>query len=202
MLEFAVTFASDRNPLVIHNIRLANPLDPYAQKLKRLNAKRQKTEEDYLAVSRVEWEGGLYFDDHIGPYLPVSYPQRVMLESAKITRDGTRYKRSVVCMADDGSARIPLHYDGPRDLDEMADDESMRDIRVVGVGTSKVLRTRPRFEDWSISFVVALEESILEASTFEEIAVRAGRNIGIGEAPEGIRSRFDVEVKVREAVAA
>lgn len=200
MQEFRVSFASDRNPLVMHNIRLASPLDAYSQQLKRLNAKRQKTEDDYLAISRVEWEGGLYFDDEIGVYLPASYPQRVMLESAKITKDGTRYKRSVVCMAEDGGARIKLNYDGPTDLDEMWEDERLRDVRMVSVGMSKVLRTRPRFENWSLSFNVAVEESVMDPGVFTEIAERSGRLIGIGEAPEGLRARFDVTVDA--AVAA
>lgn len=200
MQEFRVTFASDRNPLVTHNIRLASPLDAYSQQLKRLNAKRQKTEDDYLSISRVEWEGGLYFDAESGVYLPVSYPQRVMLESAKITRDGTRYKRSVVCMAEDGGSRIPLKYDGPTDLDDMWEDDRFRDMRMVSVGTSKVLRTRPRFENWSLSFIATVEESVLDTEIFTEIAERSGRLIGIGEAPEGVRARFDVTVDA--AVAA
>jgi hypothetical protein len=201
MLEFSVTFSSERNPLVVHNIRLASPLDPYSQQLKRLNAKRQRTEDDYLAVSRVEWEGGMYYDAE-GVYLPVSYPQRILRESAKITRDGKRVERAVICMAEDGGSRIPLSYEPQiSDLDEMWEDDRFRDVRMVSVGQSKVLRTRPRFENWSLTFLATVEESLLDVPVFEEIAQRAGRLIGIGEAPEGVRARFDVEVVVREGGA-
>lgn len=202
MQELALTFASDKNPLVIHNIRLANPLDEYAKALKRLNAKRKKTEDDYLDISRTEWEGGLYFDDEAGPYLPTSYPSRVLLEAAKITRNGTDLKRAVLVSSMEDSNRIPVEYDGPRDVEGMWEDERYRDVRMVKVGMSKVLRTRPRFEDWSISFKVLLDERILETEVFEEIAHRAGRNIGIGEAAEGGRARFEVKCEVREAVIA
>lgn len=199
MLDIEVGFASDKNPLVIHNIRLANPLDEYAKALKRLSAKRKKTEDDYMEISRTEWEGGLYMDDEIGPYIPTSYPARVLLEGAKITREGKTLERAVTCSALDSSNRIPLEYDGPRELEGMWDDERFRDVRMVKIGQSKVLRTRPRFEGWSLTFLVQLDEKLLELDVFEEIAHRAGRNVGIGEAAEGGRARFEVTVAQLEA---
>ncbi len=43
------------SPLMMHSERLADPTNPTTRELKKLNAKRQKTEEDYLLIKQVEW---------------------------------------------------------------------------------------------------------------------------------------------------
>ena len=47
---------------MMHNARLANPLDPLVQEIKKLTGKRKKTEDDLLQIARLEWEGGFYFN--------------------------------------------------------------------------------------------------------------------------------------------
>jgi hypothetical protein len=101
----------------------------------------------------------------------------------------------MVIMAEDGSNRIPLQYEGPRTIEELWADDAHRDMRMVKVGTSKVLRTRPRFPDWSISFRVAIDEEVMDLHTFTRVSAHAGRLIGLAEAAEGNRSRFAVEIE-------
>jgi hypothetical protein len=73
MLDLKMTWTG-RTPLVVHNDQLANPLGSYTKAIKAISSKRAKTEDDHLEMSRIEWEGGLYIDPELGPFLPTTYP--------------------------------------------------------------------------------------------------------------------------------
>ena len=49
-------------PLMVHNIRLANPLDPWTKALKELTGdrKRRNTDEGRLLILRTEARGAIY----------------------------------------------------------------------------------------------------------------------------------------------
>src|SRR5512144_1137486 len=100
-------------PLLLHNVQLASPLNPYAKELKSLNSKRVKTDEDRLAIARVEFEGSLYFEDGVGPYIPGQNVLASLIEGAKITRSGKKVERGVTVE----SFQCPLIYDGPRTVE-------------------------------------------------------------------------------------
>ena len=57
-------------PLLMHNIRLADPLNPIAKAMKAISSKRKKTDDDLAQLARLEFEGGLYVLPDLGPYLP------------------------------------------------------------------------------------------------------------------------------------
>lgn len=194
MQDYTVTFEG-RMPLVVHNIRLSNPLDEYTKAIKAITSKRKKTEDDILGMVQKEWEGGLYWAPELGPYLPVTYPTRCLRDAGAITRDRPTVSRGVTIMAEDGSERIPIEYDGPRDIDGLWADDEYRLIVMVRVNSSRTLRSRPRFPvPWCIRFHASIDTEIIDPRTFEDICHRAGRNIGIGENPYGMRARFDATV--------
>lgn len=196
MQDLEVTFTG-RTPLVIHNVRLANPLDAYAKAMKAITAKRGKTEDDLAELVRLEWEGGLYWDETLGPYLPARYPMATMKQAAGLSKHKTALVRALVVSAVDGSERLPLEYEGPRTLEGLWEQgEEFCDVRAVKVGQARVFRSRPRFGEWTMTFRAALDTELLDLGQFEAIAARAGRLIGMGEAAEGCRSRFDATVKV------
>lgn len=196
MQDLDVKFTG-RTPLVVHNIRLANPLDPYAKAIKAISSKRSKTEDDHLEMLRVEWEGGLYFDEELGPYVPVSYPTACLREAGAMHRQKTALKRGLLVMAEDGGERVPIEYEGPRTIEELWEIDGHRDVRLVRVNSARTMRSRPRFPEWELSFRCTLDETVIDLDAFERVLASAGRNIGIGEAPEGTRARFDSTLAVR-----
>lgn len=203
MQDLDVTFTG-RTPLIVHNVRLANPLDPYTRALKAITGKRGKTEDDHAELVRLEWEGGLYIDEDLGPYLPSRYPVAALRQAAAMTKHKTALTRGMMTSALDGGDRIPLDYDGPRTIEDLwADADVYCDVRAVKVGQARTFRARPRFPEWAMTFRCSLDTELVDLDVFDAIAERAGRLIGIGEAAEGSRSRFTAEVvTVGEAVAA
>jgi hypothetical protein len=198
MLELTLTMGHETNPLVIHNSRLSIPTDPFAEQLSRITSKpsKQRTHEDHVEMSRVEWEGGLYWDEDIGPFVPTSYAMTTLWQSAKLTRDGEGLRRAVTLLGDNDGGRLAIDYEGPRDVAGMWADDQFRLVMSLPQGRVRVTRTRPRFVPWQLRMTVLLEEALMNPSVFEEIAVRAGRLIGIGEKVNGLRCRFDTKLDV------
>lgn len=178
-------------PLLMHNVQLASPLNPYAKELKRINGKRSKTDEDRFAVARVEFEGGMYFEEGIGPYLPGPNVKASLIEGAKVKRMGVKIKRGVTVT----DFKCPLIYQGPRTVEALWGDGKSEfvDMRPVTVQTSKVDRCRPYFRDWKIEATVLLDEGALDYSDFEEIAMLAGAMAGLGDY-RSVYGRYSVEL--------
>lgn len=121
------------SPLLVHNIRLANPLDPIAREMKTISAKRKKTDEDHELLARLEFEGGLYWTDDIGPYIPGVNVEKALVEGGRITKQGKQVERGLFVSDNE----IPLLYSGPRDVKGLWADQSFVSTMAVKVGQSR-----------------------------------------------------------------
>jgi hypothetical protein len=189
-LKIRMTCTGTR-PLLLHNVQLASPLNPYAKKLKALNSKRTKTDEDRLEVARVEFEGSLYFDPQLGPYMPGQNLFRSLIGGARLIKAGKKIERGVV-IAD---FMLPLIYQGPRDVEGLwgGGESEFVDIRPVTVQRNKVDRCRPIFRDWLVEADVIVDPKAIEYDEFREVARLAGEMEGLGDF-RTMYGRFAVEV--------
>ncbi len=177
------------SPLLMHSARYANPLDPMTKAHKALTSKRKKTDEDYEAISKSEFFGGIYFDSNLGAYLPGLVIEAVIFEAAKQQKLGKTAKRSVVVIED----VIPLKYKGPKDIEGLYSDPNFVDIRAVKVGLQKVMRTRPKFNEWSATFTISFNPEQIEQRDVVRILQDAGSLIGVGDYRPRF-GKFDVAV--------
>lgn len=164
-------------PLLMHNARLSNPLDEVAKAMKRISAKRTKTEEDYAEMARLEHSGGLYFDTDIGPYLPGQNFERCLVDAARITKSGKKIERGVFVETNVN----PVFYEGPRDVSGLWDNENFRHSASVKVGQVRVTRTRPQFRTWKVDAEGEYDATVINLEELREIAGTAGRMIGLGD---------------------
>lgn len=178
-------------PLMMHNPRLADPLDEIAAQMKEITSKRKKTTADHHDIAHLEFIGGIYWTEELGPYIPSHAILRCFNEGAKVSRNGRNVNRAVRIKG----TEIPLEYDGPRELDILAKDVSFQDRRSVGVQSARTMRTRPIFRGWSLRFHVNLNESILNLSEFMRILEDAGSLEGLMEARILGYGRFNAKVK-------
>jgi hypothetical protein len=58
-MKLSVTLTGT-HPMLMHNGRLANPIDPWTRQLKALTSKRKKTDEDILQIAQVEARAGCW----------------------------------------------------------------------------------------------------------------------------------------------
>lgn len=177
MATMNITISSTR-PLMMQAETLANPLSAITKAHKAVAGKRKKTEDDYLWLLESEWRASMYHDPKIGPYLPGLNIEACLFEGAKAFKLGKLSKQALSVMDD----RVPLEYEGPRDIKGMYGDGSSAfvDVRGVNVGGRKVMRARPLFLRWGCSFTLGYMEDLIDAQDVRRIVEHAGRVVGIG----------------------
>ncbi|QBI19361.1 hypothetical protein ER308_07250 [Egibacter rhizosphaerae] len=163
-------------PLVVHNERLADPLDDYARAIAAVSKKRNKTEADLWEISRLEFYGSLYTNGN-GPCLPAWNVLRCLQDGAKRIKRGQDVLRGVFPLTE----HADLVYDGPRDPEELWKDGSFRLRKTVGVQKNRTPRTRGMFTEWSFSLPVEVDPVIFDPDTLSECWRHAGRYAGLGE---------------------
>jgi hypothetical protein len=164
-------------PMLMHNGQLANPRNEFAKKMKQISSIRKKTDDDYEAMSKTEFLGGLYYSKDIGIYMPADNLQAMLVDGAKKSKLGTAFKAAVFVFDD-----APLIYNGPRDPEKLYQDEKFVDIRGCGVQASRVMRTRPRFNEWELKFSVAvMPEAEVNPDQVVDALTIAWRLNGLGD---------------------
>ena len=176
MVKFRIEFEGIE-PLIMHNSRLANPLDPMARALKQVTSKRQKTDDDHLKMAELEFFGGLYIDPDAGPYLPSDNVWRCLYDGGKKHKLGTAVKEGVLIT----TPINPLVYKGPRTAEALWADETFRHFASAKVGMQRVNRTRPIFRNWKADAEGILDPSVLNLEQLRQVADTAGRVTGLGD---------------------
>lgn len=175
-MNYTVTIAGI-TPLLMHNGQLADPLNEHTKGLKKLSAKRNKSDEDHAELGRVEWLGGLYFNPELGPYVPSEMIEATLKSGAKLSKTGKLAEACVVCLEE----RYALAYKGPRELAALLADRRFHDRRTIRVQNSRVVRTRPRFNDWGVTFTLALTPGRLNPEQVKAALDDAGLYVGMGD---------------------
>jgi len=176
MKKFSLTITGSL-PLLMHNARLCDPLEPITKKVKKLTSKRNKTDEDHEELAEAEFGGGLYFDPDIGPYMPGENIAACILKGARLNKLGTKVERGVLITTDIN----PLAYDGPRTIAELYADKNFVHRKPVVVGTSRIIRTRPMFPEWRTQAEGLLDESQIDVDQLVQAIENAGLFIGLGD---------------------
>lgn len=162
-------------PLIMHNGQLADPANEWTRAVKEISGKRKKTDADYEEMARLEWMGGLYL--HEGePCIP-----GYVLEGVLIGKGGAARKQRMGKQAAAGLYALenfPLEYEGPRDPVEMWKDKRFQ-LRVpVVVNTSRVIRTRPIFNEWAATVAVEVDTELVNVDDVDLWMKIAGKQVG------------------------
>lgn len=167
---------SGGSSLVMHNERLADPLDPHTRAIGKLTKKRGKTEADHMEIARLEFHGGMYTNGN-GPCLPAWNILRCLQDGAKRHKRGLDVLRGVYPLTD----HADVVYDGPRDPDEMWKDGGFALRKTVGVQRSRTMRTRPIFTDWQAALLIEVDPVVFDVDTLANLWREAGVYAGLGE---------------------
>jgi len=163
------------SPIILHSCQCVNPLHPLSIQMKKITAVCNKTEEDLIKLSDLEWEAGLYWDDSIGVYIPAENIEATIKEGAKARKKGKDITKGFMC---DG-LKIPLDYGEDLTKEELCKDLHYRDVRAMKVKQARVLRTRPRFNTWNICFTASYDENLLDFNTIVDAIEYSGQYVGL-----------------------
>lgn len=199
-----------RTPLWLHNPEsLANPMSPLSQQIKTLTSKRKKTTEDHKAIAQLEFEGGLYWDKKLGVVVPSWNVQKCLIEAARLRRLGKGVERGAAIL--DGQ-NLKLAFKGESlSVDELWEARANPDDpdsppaywRSVTMGQrgNRITRTRPYFEEWSLSFDLAVVDTQLDRHEAVTIIEEAGSMIGLGDSRNMGFGRFDATITITKEPA-
>ena len=118
--------------------------------------------------------------------IPTTIIEASLIGAAKLSKLGTLFKRSVEVVG----LEIPLIYNGPKDIDGLWD-KKFYDARSVKVGAAKIMRYRPRFNEWSLEFIIQFDEKNIDVHDVKKALIEAGTQIGICDYRPKF-GRFDV----------
>jgi hypothetical protein len=178
--------ASGGSPLIMHNERLADPLDDYTRAIAEYSSKRKKTVDDHQEMARLEFLGGLYTEP------PLSYPLNgsapvVALPAWNILRclqdGGRRHKRGVDVPRGiyPLAETVPIQFEGPEEPEELWKDGGFHLRKSVGVQRSRTMRTRPLFSDWQAELPIEVDAKVFDLHTLKVIWKDAGTYAGLGD---------------------
>ena len=164
-------------PLLMHSTRGANPLDPDAVAIKRITSKRKKTEDDLLEIMKLEYKLNAYYTKDFGFYIPAEVIEGCIREGAKANKNGKNVQIAVKVVED----KVKLKHDGPSDIDKLYEDDNFKDVRFVTVNRGKIVRCRPRFNRWGLTFTIEVNNEILAQEDLISAIDQAGTRAGIGD---------------------
>lgn len=181
------------SPLLCHNGQTADQRNTYAKAIKAVSSKRKKTDADYDELARLEWLAGLYcFGDEL--VIPDYVLESTMIGGAKKSKRGPQAKCGMFF-----TKHAVLEFNGKP---AVINDDTLAEMFASGdfthtigvkVGMSKIMRTRPMFRNWSCQALVQYDPDVLNHRDIEELAIDAGKLVGMGDwRPK--HGRFDVEV--------
>jgi hypothetical protein len=166
-----------QSPLLMHNGQLANPFNDYSKQLKEITAKKKKTEEDQMQIMRIEWEGGLYFDPKVGPYVPAENLESMINDGARLLKRGMDVERGVYI----NEKKVPLLYEGPRTIEGLWKAETFIDYRSVVNPSSggRTMRARPIFREWGLELIVHYRNDVVSRDDIIRFLRDAGEHKGL-----------------------
>ena len=162
-------------PLIMHSCKCVNPLHPISIEMKKYTSKRKKTEEDLVAISNLEWEAGAYWEDGIGLYIPAENIEATIQNGAKAIKKGKDIEK--YCDVKDLYNKLDYYENLPKE--ELIARPEYRDVRVMTVQRAKILRTRPRFDKWKVTFDMMYDDSKIDIHTIKQSIEYAGAYVGL-----------------------
>ena len=188
ILKIDGTTASGGSPLVMHNERLADPLDACTRALAAISKKRNKTEADHQEMARIEFIGGMYSDPPMStpadwtnghkPCLPAWNILRCLQDGATRHKRGKDVLRGVYPLAECGL----LGFDGADlKINELWVAGAYALRKTVGVQRARTVRTRPMFTDWTCELPIEVDSTVFDVDTLRQCWRDAGIYSGLGE---------------------
>jgi len=123
----------------------------------------------------LEWEAGLYWKEGLGLYIPAENIEATIRNGAKENKKGEDIEKFVEVE----TIYVPFSCGEELTKEQLKTDIRYRDVRPMTVNRAKILRTRPRFDKWSIAFTLIFNEEKIDIETIVNAMDFAGKYVGL-----------------------
>jgi len=175
------------SPLILHSNQTADPLNEHTKAIKKVSSVRKKTDKDHEQLAELEWRAALYVNDDGKVIVPGDCIKAMLIESAKKQKLGKAFKPAVFCFDD-----ALVEYDGPKNIDKLYESGKFISRAVVKVMQARIVRTRPIFHDWKLTFTLDYLPTEIDVDQVKDAMITAGRLIGLCDW-RPVHGRFEVE---------
>ena len=168
-------------PLLLHNPRLANPLDPESKKHKEVSKKRVKSDDDHEWLLHHNWEMGFYLDKDEDVIIPSHMLEACIVNGAKDFKKGTQFKSTFMVLSD---AKLKHSETGKVfSMQQMYKNrDQFMDVRPVKLkGSTTLMCARPKLESWSLGFEASYMEEAINLAEVQQAIENGGKYKAIGD---------------------
>jgi hypothetical protein len=110
--------------------------------------------------------------DEVGMYLPSSHVEASLKKAASEFKKGRKtYKEAVLSGVFVDEEKL---YLGKKTWDEI-------DRRPVVIQRNRIVKSRPKFNSWEVSFTITFNDQIVPADILKDILIEAGATKGVGD---------------------
>ena len=146
--------------------------------MEREGSSAPKMSKKKIPSAQEEAEAGTYRDSDGNLYLPCIFFRQALVSAGKGRKIGkqfatTLFKGSVF----DADRGVPLVNPSTGEIIE----EYAIDERPVVIGKARVLRARPRFDEWSADVLLDYDEEAIQPAEILDALTAAGKRVGVGD---------------------
>jgi hypothetical protein len=153
----------------------ADPDGETFKAFRSLSKIRNKSDGEEARFRELEWYTRLYYDEQVGVYIPGKNIKELLRSAATKWCQGEDFRRALIVP----EYRIPLMYDGPEAPADLWA-AGFRFTARVAVGTGRVIRTRPCFDEWALRCDIAYDPKRLNFGLIEDVVARS-TEYGLGD---------------------
>jgi hypothetical protein len=164
------------SPLLMHNGQMIDQRNEYARAMKAISGKRMKTDADHEEMARIEWTASLYVRDG-KIVLPSEVIEAALVNAARKTKNG---KQAQAGLFVDGDAPL-VFADAGKEITALWSAGRYTFGAPVRVGAARVIRTRPRFDEWSAEVKVVFDDGLFNRAQVIDLIRTCGEIVGVGD---------------------
>jgi len=172
------------NEIRINNPQAADPLNRYYKAMKEINSihHSKKTDADRQKLENISIESALYFNSELGVYVPTTWIMSAIgAVSYSLCNIGKKVIREGVYMNQD---KLKLNYSGMQSVKTIEDvvlNPEFRAVEFHKIGTAKVAKGTPKFENWSFNIDLEFDEEVVTESQLRAIVKMMVERKGFGD---------------------
>ena len=162
----------------MHSTRGMVTNDPLVIEAQSINKKRgsNRTVADEARGRLIEAILALWVDAEGRPTVPAHALRACIERGARALRQGAQVRGGLVIAS---VGEFDYGQDGPQSQQDVAAERLF--VVPVMVGQSRVLRARPKFDEWAVSFMVDTDPELVDESQLDRWLDIAGRRVGLGD---------------------
>lgn len=126
-----------------------------------------------MELARLEFYGSMYTNGNSEIVLPAEVIEATINGGARKFKEGMLAKSGLAVME-----HSKLIFEGPQEVKEMWEDGRFTFQKMVVVQRNRILRTRPKFDDWSAEIEINYEDTVCEESQIYKWLIKAGEVVG------------------------